>query len=145
MRLGGSLEVGDPPAHRGTQTADMQPGCGILGCTACGEAMCLPKAALATLSLLQRERGSKTGKGLRPPMVISPRHTNDGTLLSQCLYRTPAGGIEQLDREAYNPSHFVALAMPADCSGPSYHEVIRSKASMTCSICSSKLCSLVIP
>lgn len=68
-----------------------------------------------------------------------------GTLLSQCPYHMPAGGIQQLDREVYNPSHFVARAMAADCCGPSYHEVIKSKASMRCFICSSKLCSLVIP
>lgn len=40
--------------------------------------LCLPKAALATLSLLQRERSNKTGKGLRPAMVLSAKHTSKG-------------------------------------------------------------------
>ena len=137
------LEAGHPPARWGPRTTDTQPGRGIPGCTTFGEAVCFPTAALAALSLLQGRGATRLGRvsGHRWRSLL------DTQAMALCCPSvcTTCHWHKQLDREAYNPSRFVAPAMAAASRGPSHQEAIKSEAVTRRFTGTGKLCSPVIP
>lgn len=96
------------------QVAGDHGGC-ILGYTTFGQALCSPMVNTGRSELASGGEGQQDWDG--PPMAISPRHTSDGPLLSQCPYHPPVARAAQQG----------CVKLVSFCC-PSHREVIKREA-----------------